>query len=473
MFKTIFAKQFTFYMSALIISFIILAAAMSMTFNDYFISQKSKILQEQASKISDIFKLKYYTGMSEFETKKEIMYKLMGLYEYLEASFIYLDENNFVEYTTSDIQYTWGKIITLDELKPVSEGEIVVLQGNVGGIFSEPVLTVAYPVIINKMFLGTVMLCTSMPELQKSSSEMFSLGLFCLTVSGVVTFIIIFILSRTMTKPLLQMNEVAKVIASGDFEKRITVKSIDEVGQLAESFNNMAESLFEQEQLRRIFISNVSHDLRSPLTSIRGFLQAILDGTIPPEKHNYYLNIIMDETERLSKLTHDIIDLNNIQFPEIELNRTNFDINELIRKTILMFEARVIAKNINVNINFANEKNIVFADIEKIQRVLYNLTDNAEKFTSENGTITIETIVKDKKVKISISDTGKGISIEDQKYVFDRFYKVDTSRGEDRKGSGLGLSIVMAFIRAHNETITLKSEVGKGSTFCFSLPLAK
>jgi signal transduction histidine kinase len=265
------------------------------------------------------------------------------------------------------------------------------------------------------------------------------------------------------------MSEAAKQIAGGDFEKRVRAKGHDEVSQLADSLNNMAESLDQQERGRREFISNISHDLRSPLTSIRGFVQAIKDGAASPAKIDRYLDIVLDETDRLSKLANDIVDLSQAEARQLAIEKSIFDINRLIRDTAMLFETQIIQKELNFGLSFADNQNIVSADHEKIRRVIYNLLDNAIKFTLEGGTVITETSVKDGRVWVTVRDNGVGISTEDQKHIFDRFYKADSSRGLDKRGNGLGLSIVREFTRVHGSTVTLISAPGKGSAFTFAL----
>ena len=202
---------------------------------------------------------------------------------------------------------------------------------------------------------------------------------------------------------------------------------------------------------------------------MRGFLQAIIDGTIPEEKKEKYINIVLEETDRLTMLANNILDINKLEDMDSKDRSVTFDINELIRRVIISFEARVINKELDIKISFAEKETFVFADVEKIQRVVYNLIDNAIKFTENNKSIFISTNVKSNKVFVSIKDEGPGISIEEQKRIFDRFYKSDYSRGKDKKGSGLGLSIVKEFILSQGESIELKSELNKGSEFIFTL----
>jgi signal transduction histidine kinase len=196
-----------------------------------------------------------------------------------------------------------------------------------------------------------------------------------------------------------------------------------------------------------------------------------LDGAAPEENRDRYLRIALDETERLSKLANDILDVSRIQNMGIDMDVKPFDINELIRKTLITFESRVTAKEINMRLIFAEKRTVVAADQGKISRVIYNLVDNAIKFVEQGGEITVETTVSGDKARVSVRDDGKGVGAEDQKRVFERFYKADASRGEDKKGSGLGLSIVREFIKAHGGSVTLSSEPGKGCRFSFTLPL--
>jgi signal transduction histidine kinase len=234
----------------------------------------------------------------------------------------------------------------------------------------------------------------------------------------------------------------------------------------------MAGEIARSEEDQRKFIANVSHDFRSPLTSIRGFLQAMLDGTIPPEMHEHYIQVVLNETERLTKLTNGLLTLNNLG-GGMMLEKTDFDINQVIRDTAATFEGTCRAKTLAIEMVLTEEQMIVNADMGKIQQVLYNLIDNAIKFSHSNAVIKVETTEKKNKIFVSVKDSGIGIPKEDQKQIFERFYKSDLSRGKDKKGTGLGLSIVKEIIKAHNENINVISTVGVGTEFVFSLPVAK
>lgn len=470
--RSFFNKLFLFYMIILISSLMVLTMGLTKAFNLYFESQKKDMLVEQGEKIVKVLEQSYYWG--GFFDKEKLNREIEILDEYLDASFIYFDSNYKISIISNDIDSKWlGQNVASYEIKEAVEGNIIETEGCLGGIFKKPVLTVGYPVTVNGKIIGAIFMNAPLTELQKMADGAYKIILYITFAVGVIGFIVIYIYSKKITKPLREMNNVAKVIANGHFEKRISVKGSDEIAQLAQSLNDMAGSLNEQEKRRREFISNISHDLRSPLTSMKGFVQAIIDGTIPPEKQEHYLKIVLDESERLESLANNIININNLENKETELNLSDFDINELIKKIVFNFETRVSSKKINLRVTFQEKSIYVRADYEKIQRVIYNLLDNAVKFTDVGGEIFLETNIKDKKALIYVRDNGRGISEDDKKRIFDRFYKADISRGEDKKGSGLGLSIVKNFIVAHGEIITLNSELNKGSEFYFSLPLVK
>ena len=243
------------------------------------------------------------------------------------------------------------------------------------------------------------------------------------------------------------------------------------MGYLAGTLNYMSGELNKLEEYQRNFIANVSHDFRSPLTSIKGYLEAIIDGTIPPEMYEKYLTRVISETERLTKLTQGMLTLNSLDSKGY-LSRSSFDINRVIKDTAASFEGTCGRKNINFELTFSDNIQMVYADLGKIQQVLYNLIDNAIKFSHPDSTIYIQTRIKNEKIFVSVKDTGIGIPKDSVKKVFDRFYKSDLSRGKDKKGTGLGLAIVKEIIQAHGENIDVVSTEGVGSEFIFSLPLA-
>ena len=270
-------------------------------------------------------------------------------------------------------------------------------------------------------------------------------------------------------RPLRQITEAATQYASGNLTYEIPVTTHDETGYLSASLNYMSSQLKDMEEYQKKIVANVSHDFRSPLTSIKGYVQAMTDGTIPPQLHQKYLNIILFETERLTDLTQDLLTLNEFDRNEMILDKTEFDIQQMIKNTAASFEGTCTSKRISIELLLLAGNILVYADRRKIQQVLYNLIDNAIKFSGNDSSITIEVTEKNEKVFVSVKDTGMGIPKKELNKIWERFYKSDLSRGKDKKGTGLGLAIVKEAIQAHDEHINVISTEGVGTEFIFSL----
>ena len=465
--RTIFRKQLILYLGTLLFSLVLLGAVLSQVIRVYFTDQRVETLMDSGARVSAVFEGAVLLGPFAIIDEGRINREIETMRQLFDARLILINRDFMVIGTALDLVDD-GLPLYHEDLLPVMDGTPIFTYGTLDGLLLEPLLTVAYPLRSGGNVVGAVLVGTSMEELEAAIFEMYMLTLISLGLSALVAGALIYMSSRSISRPLRQMNEAARVIAGGDLEKRIPVQSKDEVGQLAESFNHMAEGLQEQERIRRAFIANLSHDIRSPLTSMRGFLQAIEDGTVPPEKLHYYIGIVMDESERLIKLANNILDVSLLQ--ETSLHYSEFDINQLIRKTVLSFEPRATAKSLQLHCRFAHEEDIIKADYDKIQRVVYNLVDNAVKFVPEGGEVVIETSIEADNIQVSIQDNGRGIAKEDQSQIFDRFYKGDPSRNEHKKGSGLGLSIVKELIRAHNGQVKIQSEQNKGCLFTFAIP---
>ena len=246
------------------------------------------------------------------------------------------------------------------------------------------------------------------------------------------------------------------------------MKNRDEIGDLAKASEEIARQLNSAGDDQHRFLANISHDFRSPLTSIRGYIAAMQDGTIPAEMQGRYFDIVLNETDRLTKLANGLLDITQVEKGFI-LERSAFDINDLIRDVLPTFEGDVAEKEIEFNVTFEEEHCLVNADRTRIQQVLYNLIDNAIKFSGPRSSIDISTTLHGDRVHVSVRDHGIGISRENLPKIWDRFYKTDTSRGRDKKGTGLGLSIVREIIQAHRENIDVISTPGIGTEFIFTL----
>ena len=354
---------------------------------------------------------------------------------------------------------------------PAAMGSRSYMISDYYGQFPYEVLSVSAPITGNYNTYGYVLLHMPVSQIYEISSRSLNVVYIAAAILFVLSLIILLVFTKTVYFPLKKITAGANEYASGNLKHQIDVHSRDEMGYLAATLNYMSGELDKMEEYQRNFIANVSHDFRSPLTSIKGYLEAIIDGTIPPELYEKYLTRVIAETERLTKLTQGMLTLNTLDSKGY-LSRTNFDINRVIKDTAASFEGTCTAKGITFELTFSEAVLMVYADLGKVQQVLYNLIDNAIKFSYPDSAIEIQAYTRNEKIFVSVKDRGIGIPRDSVKKIWERFYKSDQSRGKDKRGTGLGLAIVKEIIQAHGENIDVVSTEGVGSEFIFSLPKA-
>ena len=357
----------------------------------------------------------------------------------------------------------------IEGFDPTATGNKSYCTGAYYGLFPYDVLSVSAPITGNYNTYGYVLVHLPMSVIWEMSNSNLNVVYITAAILFILSLIILLVFTKTVYFPLQKITEGANEYAAGNLEYRIDLNTRDEMGYLAGTLNYMSGELNKLEEYQRNFIANVSHDFRSPLTSIKGYLEAIIDGTIPPEMYEKYLTRVISETERLTKLTQGMLTLNSLDSKGY-LSRSSFDINRVIKDTAASFEGTCGKKNINFELTFSDNIQMVYADLGKIQQVLYNLIDNAIKFSHDDSVIYIQASSKYEKIFVSVKDTGIGIPRDSIKKIWDRFYKTDLSRGKDKRGTGLGLSIVKEIIQAHGENIDVISTEGVGTEFIFSLP---
>lgn len=350
-------------------------------------------------------------------------------------------KNGFADYATDDV-FGLGKFVVAVPAETEKNGQVVVFA-------VEDAITGLLPYVLNIMLVFSLMALVLL----------------------ILCFIIIYFFSKGLTDPIYEMQEVTKHFAKGEFEHRANENyRKGYLSDFAKSLNKMADELAADEEAQRSFVANVSHELKTPMTTIGGFIDGILDGTIPPEQQKSYLMIVSNEIRRLSRTVVSMLNLSKIEAGEVSIAPVKYDISKQIFDTLLSFEKKINDKNISVE-GFENMGSVtVNADKDLIQQVIYNLFDNAVKFTPENGVISISAKNEDEKTVVSIRNTGTGVSDEEISRIFERFYKVDKSRSYDVKGVGLGLYIVKTIINMHDGEITARSENGKYIEFCFEIP---
>lgn len=351
-------------------------------------------------------------------------------------------------------------------------------MSTLGGLYEKNRYAVARPIKTaadGNDIIGYVFITNVVDNILKTWSSL--TGITAIVTIGVfaAAMIVSLMYSKHMAKPLDEMAAASRRFARGDFSVRVRQREdpTDEMGAMIDSFNKMADSLENAEARRSEFIANISHELRTPMTTISGFAEGLLDGTIPPEDEKKYLRAISDETKRLSRLVRDMLDVSQLRNRAADpTKRIDFDLTELTLQTLLSFESRATKKNLDVDPQLPDNHIMVHADKDAITQVIYNLLDNAVKFASPGSCITVRIYKDNGKAYVSVRDYGETIPPDDLPFIFDRFHKSDRSRSLDKDGVGLGLYLVKSIINSHDEDIAVTSRDGM-TEFVFTLTLAK
>ncbi|MCF0146959.1 MAG: HAMP domain-containing histidine kinase [Clostridium sp.] len=384
---------------------------------------------------------------------------------------IIIDSQGYV-YEVSDEELSYLKYTKLD----IKDSDLAALKDDKSiendfiNKFNKKTKAHYIPLFGNGSFNGIIILLEN--GIEKSFPNLYNIIWISVIIAVILADIVAYYFAeKILINPLAEINDAARKLAKGEVEKRVYIESDDEIGELADSFNMMAESLEKVDSARREFISNVSHELRSPITSIKGFITAIIDGVVSKDRENYYLNIVNDEVSRLSRLVTDLLDISSMEAGKLKLDIDKVDINEIVTLCILNLQGRIEEKNISVEVIFSDNHQYCFADRDRIIQVIINLIENAIKYGDEGGKIQIETYAKSDKVFISIFNTGETIPKEDMNKVWERFYKRDKSR-TNKISTGLGLPIVRLILTEHKQDIWIDNVLGKGVKFTFTLKRA-
>ena len=465
--KTLYLKFLLAYLIFGFFGFIVVATFGSSMTLEHMKREKADTLYKEATLIANTYASDLYNNEASLETVK---IQLDSLAVYLDSTiWIINPSGRMIMDTNTPVDLDHPRIVEgFNATETVGSYYTI---GNFFDSFDKEMLSVYAPITSDFKVRGYVVIHTSMASLRSTSESLLSISYIILVILFLLSLIILIFFTEMVYLPLRKITEATEQYAAGNLHYEFQVDSEDEIGYLAASLSYMASEIARGEDNQKKFIANVSHDFRSPLTSIKGYLEAMLDGTIPPELHEKYLKIVLNETERLTKLTNSLLTLNNLNTRGMVLEKTDFDINSIIRNTAASFEGTCQQKHIAIELVLTVEQLFVNGDMGKIQQVLYNLLDNAIKFSHSDSVIKIETTEKRNKVFVSIKDSGIGIPKESLKLIWDRFYKTDLSRGKDKKGTGLGLSITREIIQAHNENINVISTEGVGTEFIFSLPV--
>ena len=461
---TLYLKFIIGYVIFGLFSFLAVSLFVPRITREYIVNQKAQNLYSEASLIADTYAKGLYSSRTSLET---VTLQLDSLSVYMNADIRIISPDGIIILDTAGSASDTATVIS--DFDPSSGGSTYYLIGNFFDSFDEEVLSVICPIITKYRTKGYVTIHISMDEIEAECNSLLNISYITLIIMFLLSLIILIFFTTLVYVPLRKITKGAESFADGNYHYEVNVDSRDEMGYLAAALNYMSGKIADSEDDQKKFIANVSHDFRSPLTSIKGYLEAMLDGTIPPDMHEKYLGIVLNETERLTKLTNGLLALNNLNTKGMHLDITDFDINDTVRKVAETFEGTCRKKSIAIELVLTGEELYVHADKGRIEQIIYNLTDNAVKFSNHDSVIKIETTEKKNKIYVSVKDNGIGIPPEDISMIFNRFYKSDASRGKDKKGTGLGLSIVKEILTAHNENINVISTPGEGSEFIFSL----
>lgn len=461
--RSLYSKFILGYLLFGLLGFITIATLSSHMVNQYLIERHAENMYDHASVIAGQLSSKYSDASQDLEVTSD---QVDSLAAFIQSDIWVVDQNGSIIVDSQDGK--WEQQV-IEDFNPTAIGNRSYGIGNFYGLFPYDVISVSAPITGNYNTYGYILIHCPVSQLVPEQNRILNIVYITGLILFALSLIILLVFTKTVYFPLRRITVGANEYASGNLTYSIKVNTQDEMGYLAATLNYMSSELNKLEEYQKTFIANVSHDFRSPLTSIKGYLEAILDGTIPPQMQEKYLTRVISETERLNKLTQGMLTLNSLDSKGY-LSRTNFDINRTIKDTAASFEGLCNARDISFDLTFSDAIIMVYADLGKIQQVLYNLIDNAIKFSHNGGIIYIQTSVRREKVFVSVKDCGIGIPKESIKKIWDRFYKSDTSRGKDKKGTGLGLAIVREIIQSHGENIDVISTPDVGTEFIFSLP---
>ena len=484
--KTILNKYLAVSTAILFCSFAILGSFLLVFVSNFWEEDKKQVLEQNARLASDYISsaqlsVDTITGEVKVSNRGELINALYLFAQFNNADFIFTDQTGNI---ISAFRPFWD--VAPEDLKvPESMWEVVLREGQysgsgtMGNLFSTQQYIVGLPVTYTftptspPTVVGQLFVSIDAQNLGLFRQKFIQIFLIAAILGSLVSFLAIWMLTYRMVQPLREMSAAARRFGNGDFSRRIPVYTEDEIGQLALSLNNMAGSLSIGENMRRSFIANVSHELKTPMTTIAGFIDGILDGTIPADRQPHYLNIVSDEVKRLSRLVRSMLDLTRIDSGELTLTRSGFELSSILLNTALLFEQKINEKSLDIQ-GLDTLKTIhVNGDHDMIHQVVYNLMENAVKFTPKHGFIRLGNEEKGNRVYASITNSCEGLAPEELPLIFDRFYKTDHSRSQDKNGIGLGLYLAKTIVRLHGGEISAQIADPNAVTFTFWLPKGK
>lgn len=469
--KSLFNRYFA-TCSAVIFSIIALMGVLILAFSATYFENMN---QDELRKTAHQAELLTLGNMAKYDYQKVSVTTLQASYDIISSttdSIVFLTNTEGKTLVCSEGSNCNHRTYTVEEkvMEKAMAGEYSE-SGTLGGIYESSHYTVGIPVKFGDMVMAVVFVSADASDHLFYVMDIMDIIFFCALIATVLSSVAIYFVTNKLTKPLRIMAAATKSFSEGDFTVRVPVEGEDEIAQLAVAFNHMADSLADLESVRRSFVANVSHELKTPMMTIGGFIDGILDGTVPEEKQRQYLETVSEEVKRLSRMVKSMLSIARIEAGDTKISPTNFDINELVCRTVFAFEQKIEGKNLQV-MGLGSDEVYVYADNDLIHQVIYNLIDNAVKFCNEGGCISFSYKTEDGKVFVSVRNTGEGIAQNELPRLFDRFYKTDKSRSLDKTGVGLGLYIVQTIVNQHKGDLIVQSVEGEYTEFTFSVQAA-
>ena len=480
--KSFYQRQFIIMAGVILVSFALLGSAFIALSYNYTVQEQQDSILHNAVYVADVLG----DAVTSDTDLQGFVLKAARVRPTLESVAVVTDATVLLATQDGQILFAVDGTGEIDDLANVQipAGVVQTIQAtgsfsamsNLGGTFSENRYVAGAPFHYNyqgnSIPAGLVLIAAEAASLTEMWRAFASIFLFTSVVVMLIAFVTTSVTSLKMTRPLKDMAEAVRKFGHGEYNTRVDCNGrCDEVGELAEAFNAMADSISQAEHRRSEFVANISHELKTPMTTIAGFADGILDGTIPPEREREYLKVISAETRRLSRLVRKMLDLSRLQSAEYVTAQEQFDISEVMLRVLVSLETKVNAKHLDVDTQLPEDPVEVWGDPDAITQVCYNLLDNAIKFSYEESTLGISIVTRAGKAYVSVRNHGDTIPPEELPLVFDRFHKTDHSRSEDRDGVGLGLYIVKTILNNHKENITVTSQDGV-TEFTFTLTLA-
>jgi signal transduction histidine kinase len=467
--KSIFMKILATYIAVMFTTLAIVGGLQMIMVKAYLMDSKEKELLVRGKDLAEIIKPMLSSG----QDPREIIFMLNRADRILGTEIWVVDHTGKVLVAAADHLYCEGNQLNPKDMQMLNSGKVSISRGQ-SQFFQEAVIRAAVPMMDESKFIGAVILYTPVAGINATVSKMKELHVGTAAVGLIISIVLGFIISRYITKPLIEISSATNRIAHGNFQDRVRVTSQDELGRLAESFNDMTQKLGEYEDLRRSFVANVSHELRSPLTSIQGFLNALVEGKPKDEAERArYLAILQTESNRLGRLVNDLLEISRFDNDSVPLNFEPFPLEIVIKRALATLKPQAEAKHIVVKIAIPAGLSSCFGDEDRIEQVFHNLLENAIRYTPENEKILIAASLQGDRVLVEVADKGPGISPEHLTHIWERFYRADQDRSRAKGGTGLGLAIVKEIVEKHGGEVSIESKMGIGTTFGFTIPMEK